>query len=131
MKCNICGRCFLLTEIENYCPKFCAPAFRLNDQNCFASRFFSHHDILYSFDPPQGKSGDDKSPVMIFRHHRAMYQRYIRNRRLSAEWRSENGSSGYRDRYWKPEGIYLHLVFKNCRSDYPDARPPGSCKWSR
>ena len=42
------------------------------DQNGFASRFFSHHDILHSFDPPPGKSGDDKSPVMIFRHHRAM-----------------------------------------------------------
>ena len=36
------------------------------DQNGFASRFFSHHDILHSFDPPPGKSGDDKSPAVIF-----------------------------------------------------------------
>ena len=36
------------------------------DQNGFAFRFFSHHDILHSFDPPPGKSGDDKSPAVIF-----------------------------------------------------------------
>ena len=36
------------------------------DQNGFASHFFSHHDILHSFDPPPGKSGDDKSPAVIF-----------------------------------------------------------------
>lgn len=40
--------------------------FPLFDQNGFASRFFSHHDILHSFDPPPGKSGDDKSPAVIF-----------------------------------------------------------------
>lgn len=32
------------------------------NQNGFASHFFSHHDILHSFDPPPGKSGDDKTP---------------------------------------------------------------------
>ena len=42
------------------------------DQNGFAFCFFSHHDILHSFDPPPGKSGDDKSPVMRISHHRAM-----------------------------------------------------------
>ena len=36
------------------------------DQNGFAFHFFSHHDILHSFDPPPGKSGDDKSPAVIF-----------------------------------------------------------------
>ena len=36
------------------------------DQNGFAFCFFSHHDILHSFDPPPGKSGDDKSPAVIF-----------------------------------------------------------------
>ena len=36
------------------------------DQNGFAFHFFSHHDILHSFDPPPEKSGDDKSPAVIF-----------------------------------------------------------------
>ena len=42
------------------------------DQNGFAFHFFSHHDILHSFDQSPGKSGDDKSPVMRISHHRAM-----------------------------------------------------------
>ena len=36
------------------------------DQNGFAFHFFSHHDILHSFDQSPGKSGDDKSPAVIF-----------------------------------------------------------------
>ena len=36
------------------------------DQNGFAFHFFSHYDILHSFDPPPEKSGDDKSPAVIF-----------------------------------------------------------------
>ena len=36
------------------------------DQNGAVFRIFSHHDILHNFDTLPGKSGNDKSPVMIF-----------------------------------------------------------------